>query len=132
MWIMYHWAPDSTWEHKMEIDGSFTPQDFGEVELSLPPETSGDIVLQVTAIADGATRRRTLTITIQLDVATTAESTNEVPTLELTDPVTLTPTDSRTPPPTDSGTQMLTDSGTEPTESESTRTTTDETATEEG
>ena len=88
----------------------FTPQDFGEVELSLPPDTSGNVALQVTAFADGATRRRTLVITVQSNE--TDFTTEEMPTLEVTDSGTRTPTDSETLAPTDSETLIPTDSET--------------------
>jgi hypothetical protein len=38
----------------------FTPEEFGEVELSLPPAFSGRLDVEVTAVAAGASRQRTL------------------------------------------------------------------------
>lgn len=42
----------------------FTPQDFGVVELNLPVDTSGRFDLEITAVASGASRRRSLILDI--------------------------------------------------------------------
>lgn len=55
----------------------FTPQDFGEVELTLPPNTPGRLVLEITAIADGISRHRSLVISIQITATTTNAPTTE-------------------------------------------------------
>ncbi len=55
----------------------FAPQDFGEVELNLPPGTSGRLVLEITAIADGASRHRSLVIYIPSNDTTTDETTTD-------------------------------------------------------
>lgn len=49
----------------------FTPADFGEVELELPPHFSGRLDLEITAVADGTSRRRSLVVDIQSTVNTT-------------------------------------------------------------
>ena len=42
----------------------FTPQEFGLVELNLPLDTSGRFDLQITAVANGASRSRPLILDI--------------------------------------------------------------------
>ncbi len=71
--MMYLWALALAWEDKMV----FAPQDFGEVELNLPPGTSGRLVLEITAIADGASRHRSLFIYIHSNDTTTDETTTD-------------------------------------------------------
>lgn len=56
----------------------FTPADFGDVELELPPGFSGRLDLVITAVADGTSRRRSLVVDIQsntTDVVTTGQTT---------------------------------------------------------
>ncbi len=69
----------------------FAPQDFGEVELNLPPGTSGRLVLEITAIADGASRHRSLVIYIHSNDTTTDETTSDEGTTPTTVPTRQTP-----------------------------------------
>ena len=68
----------------------FTPEEFGQVELKLPPDFSGMINLNITAVANGASRQRTLVIDIQPNITTTAEpiTTPTTPSVEETTDVT--------------------------------------------
>lgn len=70
----------------------FTPADFGVVELELPSDFSGRFTLEITAVADGTSRRRSLVVNIQstvnaTDAVTTGETTLSMATTEET-PVT--------------------------------------------
>ncbi len=51
---------------------TFTPQDFGEVELTLPPGFSGLLEVDITAVAADASRQRSLVINIQPALTTPA------------------------------------------------------------
>lgn len=58
----------------------FTPEDFGEVELKLPPGFSGNLSVDITAVAAGAIRQRSLIIDVQPVVSTTTVIvTREIP-----------------------------------------------------
>ena len=61
----------------------FTPEDFGEVELSLPKDYSGTFSLEITAVTQAASRRRSLVINVESNSTTTAE-TNTTTTTEIT------------------------------------------------
>ena len=56
----------------------FTPADFGEVELELPPEFSGRLNLMITAVANGTSRQRSLVVDIQSTMTTTEGGTTGV------------------------------------------------------
>lgn len=60
----------------------FMPQDFGEVQLELPPGYSGMLNLQITAVANGASRQRSLLINVHstIDTVTEGTQTAEMPT----------------------------------------------------
>lgn len=49
----------------------FTPEEFGRVELDLPPDFSGTVELEITAEANGVSRHRSLDINVQVPITTT-------------------------------------------------------------
>ncbi len=59
----------------------FTPLEFGEVQLDLPPGFSGMLNLEITAVTPGASRQRLLIINIQSISNATEAVTSETPTM---------------------------------------------------
>lgn len=53
----------------------FAPENFGEVELELPPDFSGRLDLEIIAVADGTSRRRSLVVAILSSDNTTGVAT---------------------------------------------------------
>ncbi len=90
----------------------FAPEDFGEVELEVPPDFSGRLVLEITAVADGASRRRSLVVDIQ-----STENTTTVETTMVTGrtPTAETPAVTRETPTVTRETPAMTGSGETPT-----------------
>lgn len=63
----------------------FTPQEFGEVQLDLPPGFSGRLDVMITASASGASRQRPLVIEIRSIVNTTVATTELPPETRASD-----------------------------------------------
>ena len=64
----------------------FTPEEFGQVELTLPPDYAGSIDLEITAVAStGASRHRSLIVDVQRPTTEPVETLATVrPTIALT------------------------------------------------
>ncbi len=70
--------PNVTFNRGMRVQDIwvFTPADFGVVELSLPSDYSGELSIEITAMAAGVSRQRSLIIIVDGNITSMSTTTD--------------------------------------------------------